>query len=87
LRFFATFINAEQNQLELSETENFVSDDFEKNYTGTQFLEQCLSQNLHLYLAKLIFNCRFGVQIGKPTNYFIGEEKSLASARPKFISK
>ena len=71
LDFFATFINAEQNQLELSETEDFVSDNFEKNYTGTQFLEQCLSQNLHLYLTELIFDCRFGFQIGKPINVII----------------
>lgn len=47
LYFFASFINVEEDQLVLSEGEDFVSEDFEENDVGAEFLQEGLAQDLH----------------------------------------
>ena len=47
LYFFASFIDVEEDQLVLGEGEDFVSEDFEENDVGAEFLQKGLAQDLH----------------------------------------
>ncbi len=55
LYFFASFVDVEEDQLVLSEAEDFVSEDFEQNDVGAEFLKEGLAEDLHRYLAQLMF--------------------------------
>jgi hypothetical protein len=47
LYFFASFVDVEEDELVLGEGEDFVSEDFEENDVGAEFLQEGLAQDLH----------------------------------------